>query len=807
MKKLLIIIIILSNFLTLTGCKDSYYKEEVVEMTEDLNNESYDDEDDLDTAKDKNNPEDSNGSNKEDDEVNEKPQQDEITETEQVGLKLDQFNSTLEDGGFSYLPINDEEHRTTLLEWGRQPVLGIRNLHNEGVTGRGVSVAYIDQSLRISHEALDGKSIYYDYVNIRNSEIDLWNSMHGIAVTDLLFGAAPEVNLYYIAHPTFLMDQSTHAKAIYKVLEINETLALDEKIRVIGFSDNIDDSELNKDAFEEAVEVANENGIVVFFANNDIVTIKESLDRDEPSNYEFNSYHKSDKLAFPTTYVTGNTDSDRHYTFWESGDTSWTTPVQVGLAALALQVNPNLDPFSIEELMLKSAYNIDGNKLINPKGFIDLVKNNKAESQYYYVLLYNSLFANTMDLEAINDYSKSLINDETDVKIIDVKNFDTAQGILSYLKKVNTNTNLILKGIQIFGSREEVPTFMIHDKVNMDEYGIHDYGTIYTDHFYSNFKNDASKIDKNLSMYTIFEENEIDINFYPEWDLARLPLGEGEICDYYNRYLEYKELTNNKRLPLVSFSNPIFASRKHSDDLGTFILRLDKHFGILSDDDYKLYGNLKGNYPVSNPVLGGFEPENIEYENEQGIVNFVINSHGQFDNIDNAYFIGTSGEIEVRKSFLNNINVNRYLDNNYFNLFLWDCWGAAQLNDENITQLMLSEGKAINVIASSYITSNSGIDVYAPLNELKGNNGVSLFYGTMKGIYLHNLSWSESFMNAKRIYISNSLDSRYFSEGNYQFNLNNSLALHYFGLLENTSKDKVNNITITDESPLHNISK
>lgn len=711
------------------------------------------------------------------------------------------FNTVMDDKG--YRQLEDETLKDEIFTWGRTPVLGLSNLYKDGITGKGVNVAYIDAPYRTTHEALKDKSIYYDYVTIDDREYEFF-SMHGTEVTDLLFSAAPEANLYFITHPLWFSDQRSHAAAIYKIIEINKTLPLDEKIKIIGFSDNPDNRELNKDAFEDAVKVAKQNGIVVFFADdNKRAKIDLFLDRDNPNNYKFDDFDVSDNLAFPVSYVTGNFNGDNYYTYWEEGGTSWTTPVKVGLSALALQINPNLDPFSIEEMMFESAYDIDGTKLINPKGFIELVKSRKAEKQNYYFVVYNSNFSTDDDLIAIKNYSESLKSKETDIKLVDVKNIKTAEGVYNKLKKLDEYMNVTLKGIQIFGSSEEVPTFTIHDKVNMGENGVHDSGTIYTDHFYSNFNNDASVINTNLSMYSIFEEKDVVIDFYPQWDMARLPLGKGEIATYYEKYLDYKQQTEDIKIPLVNFSNPIFASSNHTDDFGIFIKRLDEEFNILTKDDYRLYGNLKGKYPVNNDVIGDFEPENIEYENKIGIRNFVINSHGQIDNIDKAYFTGEGKENEVRESFLNNSNVNDYLDNNYYNLYLWDCWGATELNDKNITQLMMKDGKAVNLIASTYVTSNNGMNVNASVDKLLGNNGISLFYNTVKGIYYNNYTWSESFAKAKRLYITNILQNQNLIDGNYQFNLNNSLELHYLGLLEESDKDNIKESNLTEISPLH----
>jgi len=662
-----------------------------------------------------------------------------------------------------------------ILKWGNTPMLGIQELHSRGITGEGVNIAYIDQSLRLTHESLESKNIYYTWVDYDDA-VDSGSSMHGIAVADLIVGenvgAAPDANLYFYGHPAYYADQKSHAQAIYEVIEQNKTL--EDKIRVIGFSDNIDDRERNPVEFEEAVKAANDEGILVLFADNGRATIDPMLNRNDPNNYE--AVYSSDKTFYPVTYTIGNGEFDNHYTYYPSGGTSWTTPVAISLVAMALQVDPDFDVMLFEEYIDLTAFQMDNMKLVNPVGFIELVEEMKAVDSYY-CFLYNSNEITDEDLNAINTYADQfeLVN------LIDTFGY-TSQEIYNKLKLIDVGMNKNLKGIQIFGTDLEVPAFRIHDKVDMGEYGIHDAGTIVTDHFYGNFDNDASLINEELSMYSIFGEN-IDICFDYNWPVVRLPVQKGEIKAYFDKYNDFN--VNDDELPVVNFSNPIFASNEHTDDYGYFIKeRLDKDFGILDESDYRLYGNLKGAYPVKTDVLGDLTAENVLAENKKGPMNLVINSHGQVDNIDRAYYLDRDNE--KRESFLNNDIVNDVLGENYYNLFQWTCWGSAELGNMSINQHMISEGKAINIISSSYLASNNGINVYDDLNDLKSNNGMSLFYHFMLNLYGENHTWSDSFKYAKEQYVVNNLSDTSVAngEGNYQFNMNNAIMFSHLGLLD-----------------------
>ncbi|MDF2907329.1 MAG: hypothetical protein K0R34_2650 [Herbinix sp.] len=51
----------------------------------------------------------------------------------------------------------NEELQAEIMENGTNPGLGIRELHKEGITGKGINVAIIDQNLLLHHPEFDGK--------------------------------------------------------------------------------------------------------------------------------------------------------------------------------------------------------------------------------------------------------------------------------------------------------------------------------------------------------------------------------------------------------------------------------------------------------------------------------------------------------------------------------------------------------------------------------------------------------------------------------------------------------------------------
>ncbi|HPL22696.1 MAG TPA: hypothetical protein PKV49_03465, partial [bacterium] len=71
-----------------------------------------------------------------------------------------------------------------LLLDGKNPGLGIKKLHQQGIDGRGVVVAILDQGLDINHPEYKDSLIDYQTRGIDSEPI----SMHGPAVASLLVG-------------------------------------------------------------------------------------------------------------------------------------------------------------------------------------------------------------------------------------------------------------------------------------------------------------------------------------------------------------------------------------------------------------------------------------------------------------------------------------------------------------------------------------------------------------------------------------------------------------------------------------------
>lgn len=692
-----------------------------------------------------------------------------------------------------------------LLEFGKDPGLGVGELHKLGYTGKGVNIAYIDQSLLPNH--IEYKDNNIRYYKIRPKTQGMESSMHGPAVLSLLagkdIGIAPESKVYFFGHPAWLRDQTTHAEALRKLIDVNKTLTSENKIRIVGFSDAADPSEKNIEEFQRAIKETEDSGIMVFDVTTiNIVplTVKAFKDKNDPNSYEPAQWAKNfsistDSLCVPSsgrTTAVGNSSDSTEYMYWTNGGLSWTIPYIVGTVALGLQIDSTLTKANAIKYLKESAFSYKGGGIINPKGFLQLVEKNcvnkkfkikLGDSDYSYVL-YNSRSVDTSDLSAMQTYYGSF-GPKKQMLLKDVSSCSNAVQIYKTLKEDWLSRKGNLKGIQIIGTSSDVPAFDIHFKVQMAN-EIDDSGFFKSDFFYSTFKNIEATLQNDFSIYKNFKEG-LNVSFIPEWPVVRLPLSRGEVAGFIKKYMDYTQrVTKLDFVPLVNFSNPIFSQKEHSDDMGYFITeRLDKEFSILNNTQYRLYGNKQGFYPVTTNVMGDYTKANIKSENEQGIVDFFINSHGQENNIDQAIFENKDKSSEKRISFLNSKDINKVLLKNYYTLTTWTCLNAFGLNSNNLLHEALAKGTCVNAMGATSIISNNGVNNKASFDTMKKNNFYYFQYRFFDSL-MDGYSRSESFFLAQKAYAEEILkNTNMLIEGNYQFNLHNILSYHNLGLLEN----------------------
>jgi len=105
-------------------------------------------------------------------------------------------------------------------------------------------------------------------------------------------------------------------------------------------------------------------------------------DSDEPSNYKLCEFlvAKGFVPGKPSLYApidnrtTASWQKKDAYIFWSQGGYSWGAPYIAGVAALGVQVNPDLTEEQIDQLLYESGWDFLKGKLINPVGFVHAVR-------------------------------------------------------------------------------------------------------------------------------------------------------------------------------------------------------------------------------------------------------------------------------------------------------------------------------------------------------------------------------------------------------------------------------------------------
>ncbi len=684
-----------------------------------------------------------------------------------------------------------------LIEWGKTPGLNVDILHEHGFTGKGMTIAYVDQPFEL-HEQTENSNIHYTS-NVKEGDL---GSMHGATVSSILVGketgTAPDAELYYYAHASWKEDMATRAECLYQIIEQNKELPEGRKIRMVGFSDNIRPELKNNDLFVEAVEACEEAGIMVWFCGDyAVASFVPFSDRNDLNNLY--SDYQNGGWNPELVYVPGSGRSAaaetgyRQYIYWSSGGLSWTMPYILGLYAIVLEIDPAMTKDDIRTLVKETAYeSVQGLRIVDPLAFVcaalrrvgrdDEAEAMEAEAEARKKYLYAVMDTAQMTEEDISAVGEWLAN-MTDCRpvIVDAAAFEDAQSLYNAMKEDAVMRGGTTAGVQIFGTPVQVPAFEIQYKVQMARGEVDEAGSALTDLFYGNFANDLSTLTADWNVMDDAADGKLDLQLTPQWPVVRLPLEPGQYRTFFEKYKAFVLETGLTRLDIVNFSNPIFAQKDHIDDFGTFLKRADGEFGII-DVPYRLYGNQKGEYPVTNEVLGGFEAQNMTKENREGAIEFIINTHGQRDNIDNAIF---ENDEEKRISLVNMENINEILKENPYYLDGWCCSNGVGMADNLVTTAL--NGQCVGMYGATHIISNNGVQVKASPEKMADSNFYYFYYHYLKALN-EGKTRSLAFFTAQREYglvlEPAAVKEVSMEEGNPQFNLYNLLVYHNFGVME-----------------------
>jgi hypothetical protein len=266
--------------------------------------------------------------------------------------------------------------RQQIMDLGKNPGLGIRKLHEQGITGRGVGIAIIDQALLVEHQEYADRLRLYEEIVPSAEEA----AMHGAAVASIAvgktLGVAPEADLYYINGFTGKCGETPEmyhclAQGIRRILQINQQLPEERKIRVISISRGYMPGEEGSDDWAATILEANAVGVLVVYSNSDLLglgriplTDPDAFQSYEPGLFwtkDFYSNQVRGSLLFVPmdSRTTASPHSKDKYVFYRTGGLSWAIPYTAGIYALAAQANPAITPDQFWKLAKSTGQTIE----------------------------------------------------------------------------------------------------------------------------------------------------------------------------------------------------------------------------------------------------------------------------------------------------------------------------------------------------------------------------------------------------------------------------------------------------------------
>jgi hypothetical protein len=270
-----------------------------------------------------------------------------------------------------------------IMDLGKDPGLGIRSLHAQGITGRGIGLAIIDQTLLVDHqEYADRLRLYEETDDITGSWAE--TQMHGPAVASIAVGktvgVAPEADLYYIASALGgagsyeTIDFAYLARSIRRILEVNRQLPADRKIRAISMSTGWGPDSKGYADVQAAAEEAKAAGLLVICSSVEEVhgfkfhglgreplADPNTFESYEPGMFWAKDFYAtpdkrfSDRLLVPMdSRTTASPTGANEYVFYREGGWSWSIPYLAGVYALAAQADPSVTPDQFWALAMKT---------------------------------------------------------------------------------------------------------------------------------------------------------------------------------------------------------------------------------------------------------------------------------------------------------------------------------------------------------------------------------------------------------------------------------------------------------------------
>ena len=273
------------------------------------------------------------------------------------------------------------------LETGKDPGLGLRQLHARGLIGRDISVAIFDKPIRYDHQEFGGRLAYRQVAPKHRKRSTL--HFHGMACASILAGqtcgVAPGARIYYFAVPNAGRNFYYYCLAMEQLIRLNRTLPPVKRIRLVSISDGLDRTNRDWRRWQAALRIANREGIAVLYSDTEGTQgffpggCPPTADRNRAINYTIAKYFRAQAgsgIIVPADYrTTAANDGNDAYVYWGQGGWSWALPYLSGLAALAWQIDTDLTLGEIMRHIKDTSTSLtNGYRIIDPAAFAAALK-------------------------------------------------------------------------------------------------------------------------------------------------------------------------------------------------------------------------------------------------------------------------------------------------------------------------------------------------------------------------------------------------------------------------------------------------
>ena len=302
-----------------------------------------------------------------------------------------------------------------VLEAAKNPGLGVRGLHKQGLTGKGVNIAYVGSGIldsdvsKFTHSEFSGKITGYKDLgwNSRerlmgrgNSESSYKMTFNNVykaisAVVGKTVGTAPDANIYMVG--VYGLPATT--AGINHIVERNKSLSKADQVRIIvmeTYGGSFTDDDVLK-AYYAAVNNAEKSGILVL--QRDYIFGYDKYNPNQIYVAGLGAYYNTnspDDVSKATTNIAEQYDfqdtknrsifapnarrtvavNDNSYEYFSSDRGNFTQNAYLaGVVAMGLQANPNLTVPQIKKALMDTKDK--NNHMVNPPAFIEAVKKAK----------------------------------------------------------------------------------------------------------------------------------------------------------------------------------------------------------------------------------------------------------------------------------------------------------------------------------------------------------------------------------------------------------------------------------------------